>query len=110
MMSRLMITFTYFVSVTLAYGLMLVIMSFNFGVFVAIVLGLTIGNGVFTHLKRKKFKYYDNSEENQALLRGNTGLVQNQVGGGIKTFPKDDGLEENCCMPKPNHNNINQLD
>merc|ERR1712166_846639 len=50
---KLKITFSYFVTVFLAYCIMLVIMSFNEGAFVTIILGLTVGNTIFSYQKKK---------------------------------------------------------
>ena len=41
----------YFISVLFAYALMLCVMSFNVGCFIATILGLTLGNFVFGPLK-----------------------------------------------------------
>ena len=50
---RLKITASYFVTVFLAYCIMLVIMSFNGGAFFSVMFGLTIGNSIFSFQKKK---------------------------------------------------------
>ena len=50
---RMKITGSYFVSTSLAYGIMLVIMSFNEGAFVTVVAGLTAGNFIFGYMKKQ---------------------------------------------------------
>lgn len=50
---KLLITFTYLVSTVVSYMLMLVVMSFNGGLFLATIFGLTIGNAIFSNLKKK---------------------------------------------------------
>ena len=49
---RLKITTSYFVTVFIAYCVMLVIMSYNGGAFFAVILGLTIGNSIFSFQKK----------------------------------------------------------
>ena len=53
---RLKLTINYFISVVIAYALMLCVMSYNGGVFVATILGLTTGHFVFSYLKNLKEK------------------------------------------------------
>ena len=50
---RFKITGSYFVTVLMAYSVMLVIMSFNGGAFITIILGLTFGNSIFSYYKKK---------------------------------------------------------
>ena len=46
-----MLAVLYFICVLFAYALMLCVMSFNVGCFIATILGLTLGNFVFGPLK-----------------------------------------------------------
>ena len=50
---RMKITLSYFVTVFLAYCIMLVIMSFNGGAFITIILGLTFGNTITSYNKKR---------------------------------------------------------
>merc|ERR1719263_692914 len=50
---KMKIVGSYFVSIFLAYAIMLVIMSFNGGAFITVVLGLTVGNCIFSYFKKK---------------------------------------------------------
>jgi hypothetical protein len=49
---RLKITGSYFITVFLSYCIMLVIMSFNGGAFFSVILGLSIGNNIFSYQKK----------------------------------------------------------
>ena len=49
--SRIALVLTYFISVTLAYALMLCVMSFNAGCFIACIVGLTVGNFTFAPMR-----------------------------------------------------------
>ncbi len=51
--TRVLIAFIYMLNITLAYVLMLAVMSFNAGVFIAAVGGVTIGYWIFGYLKKK---------------------------------------------------------
>ena len=51
--SKLIISFSYLLSVTLAYALMLCIMSFNSYVFIVVVLSITLGNSWFGFMKKR---------------------------------------------------------
>ena len=53
LVSKLMISFSYFLSVTLAYALMLCVMSFNTRVFIIVVLSITLGNSLFSYIKKR---------------------------------------------------------
>jgi Ctr copper transporter family len=53
MTARLVITISYFLSTTLSYALMLVVMTFNGGLFIATCLGLSFGYFLFGYLKKK---------------------------------------------------------
>ena len=58
---KLLLTFNYMIATTLAYALMLAVMSFNAGVFIATILGLSAGYFIFSHLKdnnEKQLAYY----------------------------------------------------
>merc|ERR1712070_888872 len=62
---RLLITLTYLVQVTIAYGLMLAVMSFNVGAFFATCGGLTMGNFLTSYWKLRQ--EIDDFNENQGL-------------------------------------------
>ena len=51
---RLMITALYMLQVCIAYGLMLVVMSYNFMALFILVLGLAVGNFITSYLTLKK--------------------------------------------------------
>ena len=48
---KILMCLNYLFSVTLAYGLMLCVMSYNRGVFFATIFGLGVGNHLFFYLK-----------------------------------------------------------
>jgi hypothetical protein len=50
---RIHLSLSNFLSVTLAYGLMLCVMSYNTGIFIAAIFGLSIGHFIFSYLKLK---------------------------------------------------------
>ena len=47
-----MIAGSYFYSTILSYALMLVVMTFNMGLFIAAIVGLTIGYSIFGYLRK----------------------------------------------------------
>jgi uncharacterized RDD family membrane protein YckC len=51
--AKVIITLSYLVSTTLSYLLMLVVMTFNGGLFLACVFGLSFGYFVFGFMKKK---------------------------------------------------------
>lgn len=55
MKERLIITLTYLVSAALSYSFMLIIMTYNAGIFIAAILGLTTGHFIFGYLKKVNF-------------------------------------------------------
>jgi hypothetical protein len=57
-----MISLTYLVSVFLSYMLMLAVMTFNAGIFVATVLGLTVGYFIFGFIRKRKYTRIYNPE------------------------------------------------
>ena len=52
---RFKIAIIYFCSLFLSYMLMLIVMTFNFGLFMAAVLGLTFGYFIFGFMKKQGF-------------------------------------------------------
>ena len=50
---RIIMTATYLLSTLLSYALMLVVMSFNVGLFLACVFGLAFGYFIFGYLKKR---------------------------------------------------------
>ena len=53
MANKIHITVTYFLSITLSYALMLVVMTFNGGLFLATCFGLATGYFIFGYLKKR---------------------------------------------------------
>jgi hypothetical protein len=51
--AKLIIVGSYFLSTLFSYALMLVVMSFNVGLFFASVFGLSFGYFIFGYLKKK---------------------------------------------------------
>ena len=76
MKAKLVITFTYFLSLLLSYLLMLVVMTFNGGLFLASCFGLSFGFFLFGYMKKK-----------------NAHLVKAAVGGEKIYSPEGD----KCC-------------
>lgn len=52
---RFKIMFIYFISLFLSFFLMLIVMTFNFGLFLAAVFGLTFGYFVFGFIRKRGF-------------------------------------------------------
>ena len=50
---KTIVTLTYLMSVTIGYAIMLLVMSFNAGIFIATILGLTFGYFIFGYMKKK---------------------------------------------------------
>ena len=59
---RFIISITYFLSLFLSYMLMLIVMSFNGGLFIATVLGLTVGYFIFGFIRKKSYSRIYNPE------------------------------------------------
>mmetsp|Transcript_41852 Transcript_41852/g.64035 ORF Transcript_41852/g.64035 Transcript_41852/m.64035 type:complete len:88 (-) Transcript_41852:49-312(-) len=57
--TRLLIMVIYFVIMFLSYYVMLIVMTFNAGLFVATVLGLTVGYSVFLMAPKADGKIYN---------------------------------------------------
>ena len=74
---RLVITALYFVSITVAYFLMLIAMTFNGGLFIALVLGLVVGYAAFG-FRTPAARGYEN----------------------VKINPDEVGKGEQCCTKK----------
>jgi len=56
MQAKGIMTFTYFLSLTLSYALMLVVMSFNVGLFIATCMGLAFGYFIFGYMKKRNIQ------------------------------------------------------
>ena len=65
---RLMIAVTYLFSIFLSYMLMLVVMTFNAGVFVATCLGLATGYFIFGFMKKTKYSRIYNPEGDKCCV------------------------------------------
>ena len=59
---RFLISITYFVSIFLSYMLMLAVMTFNGGIFVVTILGLTVGYFIFGFIRKRKYTKIYNTE------------------------------------------------
>ena len=46
-------------SIILSYLVMLCVMSYNVGIFISIIVGLTLSNFIFSHLKQKSTQNLD---------------------------------------------------
>ena len=77
---KMMLIMTYGLSVTLAYALMLCVMSFNVGVFFATIVGLTIGNFVFSPMKRT-LAFKKKCEEDQTCCKPTDTQPVNETSG-----------------------------
>ena len=59
---RFLISITYFVSIFLSYMLMLAVMTFNAGIFIVTILGLTTGYFIFGFIRKRKYTKIYNPE------------------------------------------------
>ena len=59
---RIVISIIYMISIFLAYMLMLVVMTYNAGLFIATVVGLTAGYAIFGFIKKKSHTRIYNPE------------------------------------------------
>lgn len=59
---RFLISITYFVSIFLSYMLMLAVMTFNAGIFIVTVIGLTLGYFIFGFIRKRKYTKIYNPE------------------------------------------------
>ncbi|GJP48930.1 hypothetical protein CLOM_g8204 [Closterium sp. NIES-68] len=73
LLDRLAVTAIYALNLTFSYAIMLIVMSFNIGLFIAVVLGLTIG---FFFFGAKRRKNSSERPENEEVLE------ENCCGGG----------------------------
>ena len=62
MTKKLFLTVLYFINVSISYGLMLVTMTYNVGLFFAVVLGLSLGHFIFKiSISSRRAAYYGES-------------------------------------------------
>ena len=59
---RLVISLIYLLSIFLSYMLMLIVMTYNAGLFIAVVLGLTAGYAIFGFMRKKSHTRIYNPE------------------------------------------------
>ena len=59
---RFYIAITYFVSIFLSYMLMLAVMTFNGGIFLVTIIGLTMGYFIFGFIRKRKYTKIYNPE------------------------------------------------
>lgn len=59
---RFYISITYFVSIFLSYMLMLAVMTFNAGIFIVTIIGLTLGYFIFGFIRKRKYTKIYNPE------------------------------------------------
>ena len=82
---RCRISLSYFVSVAIAYALMLCVMSFNAGVFFTVVFSLTLGNSFFSFMQKKSITLRSLASENAYKM------VSGEDGDEVNCCPADDG-------------------
>lgn len=59
---RFFISVTYFLSIFLSYMLMLAVMTFNGGIFLVTIFGLTVGYFIFGFIRKRKYTKIYNPE------------------------------------------------
>jgi uncharacterized RDD family membrane protein YckC len=62
---RFLIALTYLLSVFLSYILMLIIMTYNGGIFITVVIGHTVGYFIFGFIRRRSYTRIYNPEGNK---------------------------------------------
>ena len=78
--NRLTVTLSYMFSVIMSYLVMLCVMSYNVGIFISAIVGLTSSHFIFSFLKRsaaKNLDYY--TTDYNALVGGENKPLLNQV-------------------------------
>lgn len=63
--TKLLLGFIYMVSVTLSYALLLLAFQLDIGVYLAIVVGYTLGYGIFGFRRRRSYIYLYNPKSDK---------------------------------------------